>query len=132
MTQAERIVAVLLQEEDAEEFMRDVEFGPQGRMIILHDLDLIKDELSELSQAVVRRTAEIAPKLVERGIIEPTQTQILAKLLTFYLADQQYNPKHWHEKWQRAARRIYRWLPGNVNWTGGMSRLNSDINGGLV
>lgn len=127
MTQAERIVSILLEAEgDAEEFMRDVTFYGGSKMIVLDKLELIKDELGDLTNAVIRRTAEIAPKLIEKGIIQPGQTPILAKLLTYYLVDQQYNPKHWHEQWQRTAKRIYRWLPGNVNWTGGMSRLTSD------
>lgn len=127
MTQAERIVDVLLNEEDAEEFMRDVDFDPTagGKMIALHNLDLIKDELNDLTQAVIRRTAEITPVLVDRGVIQPNQTAILAKLITFYLADQQYNPKHWHEQWQKAAKRIFRWLPGNVGWSSSRSNLRT-------
>jgi hypothetical protein len=129
MTQAERIVGVLLQEDEAEEFMRDVDFDAglgDKKMVILHDLDLIKSELNDFRNAVVRRTAQIMPELVKRGICREDQTGIIAKLLTYYLADQQYNPKHWHEQWQKAAKRIYRYLPGNVSWTGGMSRLTSD------
>jgi hypothetical protein len=124
MTQAERIVSVLL-EEEPEEFMRDVSFDPAhgGEMVVMHNLDLVRDELDDLKNAVIRRTAEIAPKLVERGIIQPNQTAILAKLITFYLADQQYNPKHWHETWQKAAKKIWRWLPANVGWSSSRSNL---------
>jgi len=128
--QAERIVAALLHEEDdADEFMRDVGFDPgygKTQMITLHDLDLIKDELNDFRNAVIRRTAQIMPELVKRGICRADQTVVVAKLLSYYLADQQYNPKHWHTIWQKAAKRIYRYLPGNVGWAGGLGRLNSD------
>lgn len=129
MKAAERIVGLLLQEEDADEFMRDVDFDAgigAGKMTILHDVDLIKGELNDFRNAVIRRTAQIMPELVKRGICNDTQTGIVAKLLSYYLADQQYNPKHWHEQWQKAAKRIFRFLPGNVSWVGGSSRLTND------
>lgn len=125
MTQAEHIVGVLLQEEDAEEFMRDVDFEGKN-MVVLHDLDLIKGELNDFSKSVVRRTAQIMPELVKRGICREDQTGIVAKLLSYYLAELHYNPKRWHEQWQKAAKRIYRFLPGNVSWTGGMASLTRD------
>lgn len=129
MKPAERIVGVLLQEEDADEFMRDVDFDAglgSEKMVTLHDLDLIKGELNDFRNAVIRRTAAIMPELVKRGICNDTQTGIVAKLLSYYLADQQYNPKHWHEQWQKAARRIYRFLNGNVGWSSGRSTLHND------
>jgi hypothetical protein len=126
MTQAEHIVGVLLQEEGAEEFMRDVDFGPGGQMITLQHMDLVKSELNDFSRAVIRRTAQIMPELVKRGICREDQAPILAKLLAYYLADLHYNPKRWHEQWQKAAKRIFRYLPGNVSWTGGMSSLTRD------
>ncbi|MGV0949119.1 MAG: hypothetical protein ACOYB3_00295 [Azonexus sp.] len=126
MSQAERIVGVLLQEEDAEEFMRDVDFEPGGQMLTLHNMDLVKDELNDFSRAVIRRTAQIMPELVKRGICREDQSAIVAKLLSYYLAELHYNPKRWHEQWQKAAKRIFRYLPGNVSWTGGMSSLTRD------
>lgn len=128
MNIAERIVSVLLEEEgddEAAQFMRDFGFDAQkgGAMIHMPNMDLAVQELDDLKHAVMRRTAEIYPKLVKRGIIQANQGPILAKLITFYLADQQYNPKHWHEMWQKAAKQIFRWLPANANWSSSRSNL---------
>ena len=125
MTQAEHIVGVLLQEEGAEEFMRDVDFEGKN-MVVLHDLDLVKGELNDFSRAIIRRTAQIMPELVKRGICREDQTAIVAKLLSYYLAELHYNPKRWHAQWQKAARRIYRYLDGHVGWTSGLAGLTRD------
>lgn len=129
MKQAERIVDVLIQEDDAEEFMRDVDFEAgvgNNKMVVLHDLDLVKAELNDLRNAVIRRTAQIMPELVKRGICREDQAHVVAKLITYYLADLHYNPKLWHENWQKAAKRIYRFLNGNVGWASSRSSLRND------
>lgn len=129
MNTADYIVNVLLEAEgddEAEDFMRNVGFDAtrRGEMYTLPDLNLIEDELEQLKSAVIRRTGEILPKLVELGIVREDQSQILAKLVTYYLAAQQYDPKHWHENWQKAAKKIFRWIGSNASWSSTRSYLN--------
>ena len=122
MSDTERIVKALL-EDEAEEFMRNVDF--QGdKLVTLHDMPLIKEELRTFTSSVIRRTAQIMPELVKRGIVRDDQAALVAKQITFYLADHAYNPKHWHEMWQRNYRKMVRFLSGNVGWAGSLSRLD--------
>lgn len=120
MTQSESIVDSLLQEVDADEFMRDVGFDPsrQGKMHILKGLDLIESDLQEFSRAVVRRTGELMPELVKRGVVREDQAKVVAKLMTYYLAEKHYHPKYWDESWSKIYRRMMSVIRADMPWGG--------------
>jgi hypothetical protein len=128
MTPAEQAVAVLLEADgDDEAFLRDVGFDSTRDAAVYHlkNLDLIEEELELLKSAVIRRTGEIMPELIKRGIVNENQGPIVAKLLTYYIANQQYEPKLWHEMWQKNAKRIFNFIRGHMGWGGSSSRLDS-------
>ena len=119
-SQAEAIVRRLLSEEgegeSPEEFMRDVGFDDRGEIYTLQDLDIIKEELERLQQKVIKRTVQIMPHLVRLKIVENSQAHIVAKLVTYETAIQDYDPKRWHEKWQKAWRRIRNVIRSSLGW----------------
>lgn len=119
MSLAPYIVDALLLENDPEEFMNSLMRDPQGVQDLFqsHEIKLAGEELDTLKAAVIRRTAQIAPTLIEKGIISPRQIPLLAKYITFYLSNKHYDPRHWHGDWQQAARRISRFLNSNVSWS---------------
>jgi hypothetical protein len=115
---AEAIVRKLLGEvegDEAADFMRDVGFD-RGEMYTLQDLDIIKEELERFQQKVIKRTIQLMPHLVKRGIVENSQAHIVAKLVTYETATQEYDPKRWHEKWQKAWRKIRNVIRSSLGW----------------
>ena len=119
MTQAEHIVSALLSEDDeAAEFMNNVGFDStqQGKMFVLQKMNIIDGELDELKAAVIRRTAELMPNLVKRGIVDADRAHVIAKLLTYYIADQQYNPKLWDASWLKIYKQMVRVIKADTGW----------------
>lgn len=108
------IVQALLQEEgpDPERFMQD--FEAQGSM--LANLDLVKHELEEFNQKVIRLTSQAMPLLVQRGIVEHTQSSIVSKIIMHQLADRMYNPKLYHASWWGKARQIVNFITNHLSW----------------
>jgi hypothetical protein len=81
--------------------MRDVGFDPErgGKMYTLKNLNLIESEL-------IRRTAQIMPELVKRGIVSENQGAIVSKFIIYLTALEAYDPKLWHKDWAPKVRRI--------------------------
>lgn len=118
MTNAERIVEALLNEEDAEEFMQDVGFDAArgGKMFTLANLDRIDGELDEFKRAVIRRTGEIMPALIKRGIVPEDRSFVISRLITYWLADNQYNPKLWDDSWAAIYKRMVNVIRADMGW----------------
>ena len=117
--QATALVKTLLHEADEDEaanFMQQFIPGEHGELYSVRDLDLVKEELQSFSDKVIKLTAQAMRLLVERGIVEPQQSHIVAKLITFELADREYNPKLWHDQWQKKARKIKNLVNSHLSW----------------
>ena len=113
-TEARDIVRALLgeAEPDPGQFLQN--FQDQGNY--LGDLQYIREELGRFADKVVKITAQAMPLLIERGIVTPTQSEIVAKLIAHELADREYNPKLWHQQWQSKARRIRNLVNSHLSW----------------
>lgn len=110
----------LLNEEEgdeADEFMRNMGFDEKGGMYSLHGRADIEDDLERLKQAVVKRTAEIMPQLVQRGLVTNEQAHIVAKFVLFYTVSNSYDPKLYHVFWTKKYRQLRKYIDGHTGWS---------------